>query len=77
MYRGVVAVVVEVSHGHQFLCHLEELHFGCVVVVGMLERVVVVVVVSVVAEVVGHLIVIDPLKHRVSLVLVWVLPVWS
>ena len=53
------------------------LTFGCVVVVGMIERVVIVVVVSVVVEVVGHLIVIDPLNHRVSLVLVWVLPVWS
>ena len=77
MYRGFVVVVVEVPHGYRFHCHLEEFDFGCVVVVGMIERVVIVVVVSVVVEVVGHLIVIDPLKHRLSLVLVWVLPVWS
>ena len=31
MYRGVVVVFVEVSHGHQFR-HLEEFDFGCVVV---------------------------------------------
>ena len=36
-----------------------------------------VVVVVVVVEVAGHLVVTDPTNYRVSLVLVWVPPVWS
>ena len=34
---GFVVVVVEVSHGYRFLCHLEEFDFGCVVVVVVVQ----------------------------------------
>ena len=37
MYRGLVVVVVEVSHGRWFLCDLEEIDFGCVVVVVVVQ----------------------------------------
>ena len=37
MYRGIVVVVVEVPHGRWFLCHLEEIYFGCVVVVVVVQ----------------------------------------
>ena len=43
----------------------------------MIGSFVVVVVVLVVVEVAGHLVVTDPTNYRVSLVLVWVPPVWS
>ena len=70
-------MVVEVSRGYRFLCHLEEFDFGCVVVVGMIGSCVVVVSVLVVVEVAGHLVVTDPMNYRVALVIVWVPPVWS
>ena len=37
LFRGSVVVVVEVPHGHWFLCHLEEIDFGCVVVVVVVQ----------------------------------------
>ena len=46
-------------------------------VVGVLWNFVIVDVVLVVVEVAGHLVVTDPMNFRVSLVLVWVPPVWS
>ena len=43
----------------------------------MIGNCVMVLVVSVVVEVAGHLVVTDPVNSRVALVLVWVPPVWS
>ena len=37
MFRGLVVVVVEVPHGHWFICHLKEIDFGCVVVVVVVQ----------------------------------------
>ena len=37
MFRELVVVVVEVPHGRWFLCHLEEIDFGCVVVVVVVQ----------------------------------------
>ena len=65
MHQGVVVVVVEVSHGHQFLCHLEEFDFGCVVVVVVVQSFVLALQVLAMVEVAG------------LVVFVWVPPVWS
>ena len=46
-------------------------------VVGVIGSFVMVVVFLVVVEVAGHLVVTDPMNCRVSLVPVWVPPVWS
>ena len=37
MFRGLVVVVVEVPHGRWFLCHLEEIDFGCIVMVVVVQ----------------------------------------
>ena len=52
-------------HGHRLLCHLEEIDFGCVVVVVVVQSFVLALFVSMVVEVAG------------LLVFVWVPPEWS